>query len=316
MSIQEKRLDLAEQRRGITSAVLVGLVINILLSIFKIFAGIVGNSYAVLADGFHSLSDLVTDIALLVGVRFWTAAPDENHPYGHARIEFLVALVVALVLVLTACGIVWGSVSNFRTGEIGLTGQIAVIAVLVSIVVKELLYRWTKKQGRKYKSSALFANAWHHRSDALSSIPAAAAAGLSIVHPDLKIVDLFGAIVVAVFIVWAAWGIARPAIFALVDGSAGRKTRDQIYASAIQIEGVKDVHALRTRFLGQGVDVNMHVMVDGNISVEAGHIIAHKVENALCKLGPEISHVTIHVEPWDDASSKERVKNGYKPSLD
>lgn len=306
---QGNELNPAEPRKGITSAILVGLVVNIAIGTFKIVAGIVGNSYAVLADGFHSLSDLVTDIALLIGVQFWTAGPDENHPYGHARIEYLVSLVVSLVLIITAFGIVWGSISNFMTGETSLTGRIAVIAVLASIVVKELLYQWTKKQGRKYNSSALFANAWHHRSDALSSIPAVIAAGLSLVNPDLKIVDLLGAIVVAVFIVWAARGIARPAISALIDSSAGRKTRALIYDSACRIEGVKDVHALRTRFLGQGVDVNMHVMVDGNISVEKGHKIAHNVEDSLRKLGPEISSVTIHVEPWYDVCPKHGIRS-------
>ena len=298
MHIDSGRLSASEQRKGVTFATLVGLLINVLLAAFKITAGIAGNSYAVLADGFHSVSDLVTDIALLVGVRFWTAGPDECHPYGHARIEYMVSLAITLVLILTAGGIVWGSIGNFVSGEVGITGKLAVAAALVSIVVKEVLYRWTMVQGRKYNSSALFANAWHHRSDALSSIPAAAAAGLAMVHPNFKVVDLIGAIIVAVFIVWAAWKTARPALFALIDGSAGREARSKIYSVATRVDGVRDVHALRTRFLGQGVDVNMHVMVDAKISVEAGHAIAHKVEDALRALGPEIIHVTIHIEPW------------------
>ena len=296
--MQQSRLGAEAQLKGVTFATLVGLAVNVALSAFKIMAGIAGNSYAVLADGFHSLSDLVTDVALLVGVRFWTAKPDESHPYGHARIEFLVSLLIALVLAGTAVGIVWGSISNYISGGAGLTGKIAVLAALASIVIKEALYRWTMTQGRKFRSSALFANAWHHRSDALSSIPAAFAAGLALVHPGLKVVDLLGAIVVAVFIVWAAWKIALPAVNALIDGSAGRETRSKIYGVAMQVPGVRDVHALRTRFLGQGVDVTMHLMVDAEISVEAGHEIAHQVEDALRALGPQISHVTIHVEPW------------------
>ena len=298
MYTRKQLLEAKAQLRGVTFATLVGLVINVLLTAFKVAAGIIGNSYAVIADGFHSLSDLVTDIALLVGVRYWTAKPDESHPYGHARIEFLISLIIALVLFFTAIGIVWGSINNFVGGEVGVTGKIAVIAALSSIVIKEALYHWTKVQGRKYRSSALFANAWHHRSDALSSIPAALAAGLAMLHPEFKIVDLIGAIVVAVFIVWAAWKIALPAVNALIDGSAGREIRSKIYAAAMQVTDVRDVHALRTRFLGQGVDVSMHVMVDAHITVEAGHLIAHQVEDALRALGPEISNVTIHVEPW------------------
>ena len=298
MHAEAGRLTAEQQRKGVTFAALVGLVSNVVLSVLKIAAGIAGNSYAVLADGFESAADLVGDIVLLVGVRFWTAGPDEGHPYGHARIEYMVSLMIALVLAVTACGIVWGSVVNFMAGESGVTGKIAVIAALASIVVKELLYHWTKAQGRKYNSSALFANAWHHRSDALSSIPAAAASGLATLHPSFKVVDLVGAIVVGVFILWAAWKIARPAIDALVDGSAGRETRKKIYAAANYVKGVRDVHALRTRFLGQNINVCMHVMVDANITVEEGHEIAHKVEDALRALGPEISHVTIHIEPW------------------
>ena len=288
----------AEQIRAVSQVTLIGLAVNIALSLFKISAGILGNSYAVLADGFHSVSDLLTDAALLVGVRFWTAAPDECHPYGHARIEYLISLFIALALLFTALGLVWGSVSAFLEGEPARTEKIAVIAALVSIILKEILYRWTIRQSWKYNSSALNANAWHHRSDALSSIPALFAAGLSMLDPELKIADLVGAVVIAVFIAWAAWKIARPALNALIDGSPGRELRARIYAAATQINGVRDVHAMRTRFLGQGVEVSLHVMVEGDLSVEAGHRIAHEVEDALRALGPEIGHVIIHIEPW------------------
>lgn len=292
------------QVKGVTFVTLVGLAINFALSILKIAAGVFGNSYAVLADGFHSISDLLTDVALLIGVRFWTAAPDESHPYGHARIEYLISLGIAAVLIFTAGGLVWGSISNYMAGAQLRPEKIAVFAALLSIIVKEALYRWTKHQGRKYHSSALFANAWHHRSDALSSIPAVLAAGLAMLRPDLKIVDLTGAIIIAIFIAWAAWKISMPAINALIDGSAGRETRAKIYGTVMQISGVRDVHAMRTRFLGQGVDVSMHIMVDAHITVEAGHIIAHQAEDALRALGPEISHVTIHIEPWFDSGNK------------
>ena len=284
--------------KGITHTTWVGLIVNVLLSIFKIFAGLYGHSYAVLADGFHSASDLVTDVAVLVGVRFWSAEPDECHPYGHERIEHLVTLVIAIVLMSTAFSIVWASLNNYLNGTIQHTTIIAVIAALVSIVFKEALYRWTMVQGRKFRSTALFANAWHHRSDALSSIPAAIAAGAANISPKLAVLDLIGAVIVAVFIFHAAWKIVRPATYALLDGSAGKDTREQILSTAAAVDGVKNVHGLRTRFLGQGVDVNMHVMVESQISVEAGHDIAHAVEAALYGIGPEITNVTTHIEPW------------------
>ena len=283
--------------RGISFITWVGLIINVLLSVFKIIAGIVGHSYAVLADGFHSLSDLITDIALLIGVRYWTARPDECHPYGHERLEQFIAFLIAVILALTALGIVYSSLTNFLAGETQKTTKIAFIAAFCSIIIKEALYHWTILKGRKFNSSALVASAWHHRSDALSSIPAAIAAAITTLFPSLIIADLIGAIIVAIFIIWAAWKIASPAVNILIDGGAGRETREAIINTAKQVEGVKSVHALRTRFLGQGVDVNMHVMVDGNITVKAGHTIAHAVEDALYKIGPEISSVTIHIEP-------------------
>ena len=293
--------------KGITHTTWVGLIVNVLLSVFKIFAGIYGHSYAVLADGFHSASDLVTDVAVLVGVRFWSAAPDECHPYGHERLEHLVTLVIAVVLMGTAFSIVWVSFNNYLDGIIQHTTRIAVVAALVSIVFKEVLYRWTMVQGRKFRSTALFANAWHHRSDALSSIPAAIAAGAASISPELAVIDLIGAVVVAVFIFYAAWKIAQPATFALLDGSAGKETREKILSTAAAVAGVKNVHGLRTRFLGQGVDVNMHVMVESKISVEAGHDIAHAVEAALYALGPEITHVTTHIEPWYPQEADKRA---------
>ena len=284
--------------KEITYTTWVGLLINVVLATFKIFAGVVGHSYAVLADGFHSLSDLATDVVVLVGVRYWSAEPDESHPYGHERLEHFISLIIAVALMLTALSIVWASLQNFLAGNMQRTTQIAVVAALSSIVIKEALYRWTMLQGRKYRSTALFANAWHHRSDALSSIPAVLAAGVVSLHPELAVVDLIGAVLVGIFIIYAAWKIARPAAFALMDGSAGRETRKKIYRTAAAVAGVKNAHGLRTRFLGQGVDVNMHVMVESQISVEAGHDIAHAVEAALYNLGPEITNVTIHIEPW------------------
>lgn len=284
--------------KGIVFTTWVGLVINVVLATFKIIAGIVGNSYAVLADGFHSLSDLVTDLALLVGVRYWSSPPDENHPYGHQRLEHIISLLIAVVLALTGIGIAYTSINNYLNEKELLTGKIAVIAALLSIVIKEALYHWTVFQGRKYHSSAVIANAWHHRSDAFSSIPAAIAAAATMIDPALVIADLIGSIIVALFIVGAAWKIAVPAANILMDGSAGREERKEILRTVIKVPGVKNVHKLRTRFLGHGLDVNMHVKVSGDISVYEGHEIATAVENALYALGPKIGHVTVHIEPW------------------
>ncbi len=276
----------------------VGLWINVALSILKIAAGILGNSRAVLADGFHSLSDLATDIALLIGVRFWKAPADADHPYGHQRVETLVTLGIGVLLAVIAVLLVRDAALTQLRGEHGRVGLIAALAAGLSIIVKEILYRWTVKKGRELRSSALIANAWHHRSDALSSIPAAAASGLAYFAPKLAIIDLIGTIVVAVFLCYAAWKIALPALNELTDRGVCAETEARLMSVALAVPGVKDVHAMRTRFLGAGVQVDLHVMVDGHMSVDEGHKVATDVENALVNFGPEVTDVLVHLEAW------------------
>ena len=276
----------------------VGLWINVTLSALKIWAGIVGNSRAVLADGFHSLSDLVSDVALLIGVRFWSAPADDDHPHGHQRVESLITLGIALLLAVLSVMLVYDAALSLLAEERKNVGLIAALAALLSIVVKEALYRWTVYKGKELHSSALVANAWHHRSDALSSLPAALSAGIAHVAPDLAILDLIGTIIVAVFLCSAAWKIAWPALNELTDRGVCSETRTKLLKAAASVPGVRDVHDLRTRFLGAGVQVDLHVMVDGAISVEEGHRVATAVEETLLSIGPQITDVLVHLEPW------------------
>ena len=276
----------------------VGLWINVTLSALKIWAGIVGNSRAVLADGFHSLSDLVSDVALLIGVRFWSAPADDDHPHGHQRVESLITLGIALLLAVLSVMLVYDAALSLLAEERKNVGLIAALAALLSIVVKEALYRWTVYKGKELHSSALVANAWHHRSDALSSLPAALSAGIAHVAPDLAILDLIGTIIVAVFLCSAAWKIAWPALNELTDRGVCSETRTKLLKAAASVPGVRDVHDLRTRFLGAGVQVDLHVMVDGAISVEEGHRAATAVEETLLSIGPQITDVLVHLEPW------------------
>ena len=276
----------------------VGLWINVTLSALKIWAGIVGNSRAVLADGFHSLSDLVSDVALLIGVRFWSAPADDDHPHGHQRVESLITLGIALLLAVLSVMLVYDAALSLLAEERKNVGLIAALAALLSIVVKEALYRWTVYKGKELHSSALVANAWHHRSDALSSLPAALSAGIAHVAPDLAILDLIGTIIVAVFLCSAAWKIAWPALNELTDRGVCSETRTKLLKAAASVPGVRDVHDLRTRFLGAGVQVDLHVMVDGAISVEEGHRVATSVEETLLSIGPQITDVLVHLEPW------------------
>jgi cation diffusion facilitator family transporter len=245
----------------------VGVAGNLALATFKLVAGIAGHSHAVVADAVHSLSDLVTDFAVIVGVQAWSKPADENHPHGHQRIETLVTVAIGVVLALVALGIGWNAIATARTGLEPAPSLIALVAALVSIVVKEALYRWTAMVGRRVRSPALVANAWHHRSDALSSVPAGAAVAVSMVDPRLAVVDRIGAVAVCLFILWAAWRISAPALAQLIDTAAPAEERELLERLALSVEGVRDAHAIRTRYVGSALAVDLHVVVDAALSV-------------------------------------------------
>lgn len=286
-----------EQVRTVIRVTWLGVGVNLLLAALKFAGGITGGSRAVVADAVHSLTDLVTDAAVIVGARFWSRPPDEDHPHGHQRIETLVALGIALVLALTAFGIARDALVHLGDQTPGTTGLAAFFAAALSIAVKELLYRWTLREGRRCGSQALIANAWHHRSDALSSFPAAAAALAAWFSPDLWFVDGLGAIAVCLFIAKAAWEIAKPALDQLIDRGASRDTCLKITEVGEATEGVREVHAVRTRYIGSKLQADMHVLVDSEITVREGHEIARQVRLRLLKKIPAMGDVTIHIEP-------------------
>lgn len=288
-----------EALKNIKKAVWVGLVCNVVLSAAKILAGWLASSQAVLADGIHSLSDLVTDVALLVGVKYWSAPPDECHPYGHQRIEALVTVAIALVLALAAVEIGYEAIVSLRTPSHNRPGIFALLAVCLSIVVKEALYRWTLIVGKKTRSQALQANAWHHRTDALSSIPATVAVVVSMLWPKLDYVDGVGALVVSLFILKASWDIAKPALAELIDQGASKETILRIKEIATGTDGVLDVHKIRTRFQGPGLYMDLHIMVDPKLSVQEGHTISGKVKTRLLELIPDSADVVIHLEHYN-----------------
>jgi cation diffusion facilitator family transporter len=306
---------MAERDRQRTHEILfvtwVGFWINLILSVVKIAAGILGNSRAVVADGVHSLSDLVTDIVLLVGVRFWMAPPDATHPYGHKRLESLVSFSIGILLGLVGIGIAWEAISRIGQQEGERVGSLlALSAVLATVIIKEILYRWTAKKGRELKSEALGANAWHHRSDALSSIPISVAVAVAMWFPAWAVVDLIGAIVVAGFILYAAWKICLSAARVLIDGGTDDKVQARIAEYAVRTPGVMSVHDLRTRFIGQGLQVDLHACVDANLTVGQGNAISHALEDALCSaeaaayIEIEIFDVLVHIDPWRPPDTK------------
>ena len=273
------------------------MILNIFLVIAKGAGGIMFHSQALLADAIHSLSDLATDLAVIFGVKYWSAPPDESHPYGHGKIETLITSFIGFALAGVAFGIAWDAVSSIRSETESRPALIAFIIAVISIFSKEILFRWTRVEARKIRSRALEANAWHHRSDAISSVPVAIAIALSHFVPELYFIDPLGAVVVAFFIFYAAWKIIKPALFELTEASSSRR-EDKIKELARQIHSIKEVHAIRTRRLGSVCHADMHVMVDPEMTVAAGHSAAHELKKKIMETDSDIADVLIHVEPF------------------
>ncbi|AET64259.1 Cation diffusion facilitator family transporter [Methanothrix harundinacea 6Ac] len=279
---------------------LIGVVINLALTFMEFVAGIVGNSQAVVADAVHSLSDTVTGVAVLVGVRFWSRPPDECHPHGHRRIEFLVTIFIGLILAAVALGIGYNALATLHDPQRKPPGAVAFFAAVVMIFTKEFLYQWTISVGKEIRSPALIASAWHHRSDALSSIPAAAAVAGAAIVPGLSFLDHLGAIVISAFILQVAWKIIRPSLEQLVDLGAPEEIRRGIEQLASATPGVEEVHAIRTRHIGSGIEVDLHVLVDPRLTVEEGHEISEEVKRRLIEYVSDVVDVVVHLEPYGD----------------
>jgi cation diffusion facilitator family transporter len=276
-----------------------GLWVNALLSLLKFIVGILGSSQAVVADAVHSLSDMSTDLAILVGVRFWSAPPDEGHPFGHRRIETLVTSGIGIALALAAGGIGLKALSSLRDADILQPSWIAIIGPVLSILVKEAMYHWTKAVGKRVRSAAVTANAWHHRSDAFSSFPVLIAVIAADINPDWAFVDHVGALIVSVFIFKVAWDVAKPALVELSEGGVTFQERKQVEEITLGVEGVHGVHAVRMRRHGSCMLVDLHILVSGEISVRKGHDISGIVKHRIIEQGPDVTDVVVHTEPND-----------------
>lgn len=276
-----------------------GLVVNTFLSALKLACGVLANSQAVLADGVHSLSDGSTDVAILIGVRYWSRPADADHPHGHRRIETVVSMGVGLLLAAAAVAMALRALVTIQEQHVVPPGWLALGAALLSLALKEVLYRWTFGVGKRIRSSAVMANAWHHRSDAFSSIPAALAVAGARLNPSWYFLDHVGAAVVSVFILGAAVRITWPALRQLADSGAAERELALVEEIARQTPGVQAVHAIRTRQLGSSLEVDLHVLVDGGKSVREGHEVSEEVKRRLLAHGPDIVDVVVHVEPHD-----------------
>jgi cation diffusion facilitator family transporter len=293
-----------ERRLGaITRTSLVGALVNLVLSLLKIGAGVFGQSYALIVDGIHSLSDLLSDLLVWLAGRQATQAPDQEHPYGHARFETVATLVLGALLGAVAIGIAWDAVERlFRTETLLRPGPIALVAALASILTKEWLYWYTLGYAKRVRSEMLRANAWHHRSDAISSI--VVLVGIAGTLVGLAYLDAIAAILVCLMIAKIAWDLIWEALRELVDTGLQAERLAAVRDVIQSVGGVRDLHLLRTRKHGGSVTVDVHVLlIDPKVSVSEGHMISLAVEERLKAEIDEINDVTVHIDPEDDERS-------------
>ena len=290
------------REREIQKVTLVGSAGNIALMIFKFIAGILGHSSAMIADAVHSLSDFVTDIIVLVFVSVSAKPQDRSHDYGHGKFETIATFFIGLALIAAAVGIIVSGVMaliDWAGGaKLKAPGQLALWAALLSIVVKEILYQYTAFKGKKLNSQAVVANAWHHRSDALSSIAAAIGIGGSILLGDRwTVLDPIASIVVGLFLVKVAVGLLRTSIGELTEGSLPQETECEIEDIITSFPEISEPHNLRTRRIGNRIAIEAHIRMDGNMPLCDVHNITSQVEKKLKERFGDETHITLHMEP-------------------
>lgn len=290
------------REKKIAEVTLVGSVVNLVLSVGKIAAGLFGRSAAMVTDGIHSLSDLFSDIVVLVFVKISSKKNDGSHEYGHGKFETLATLIVSLILLVVGAGFLASGLRSIVTvtkgGQIPEPGYIALAAAVISIISKEWLYRYTVAVAKRVDSPVMVANAWHHRSDALSSIASLLGIGGAILLGDKwTLLDPLAACIISIAIIVISVKMAGPALNELMDGSLPAGMESDIIALASEVPGVRNVHGLKTRRNGPSVIIEAHVVVDPDMPVLRSHRIATSVEKALKgKFGPS-TQVSIHIEP-------------------
>lgn len=280
----------------------IGGLVNLLLLVFKFVAGVVGRSSAMVADAVHSLSDFITDIVVIVFVRIASKPQDESHDYGHGKYETLATAIIGVILFIVGLGILVNSVNSIvdvcRGKELEAPSMLALVAALVSIVTKEILYQYTVFKGKKLNSKAVIANAWHHRSDAFSSIGTLIGIGGAIfLGASWRVLDPIAALVVSLFIVKVAVELIKPCIDELLERSLPQDVEDKILAIIVSHQGVSSPHHLRTRRIGNNIAMEVHIRMNGSMTIKEAHDITKLIEAALKEEFGQNTHIGIHVEP-------------------
>ena len=298
------------RKKKIYRVTFIGFAVNLLLAGIKLAAGILGRSGAMVADAVHSFSDMATDVVVIAFAKISAKPKDEGHDYGHGKYETLATIIISLALAAVGTGILVNSIGAIRVvvdgGLLPRLGTVALLAAAVSIVVKEILYRYTVREGRRVSSPSMIANAWHHRSDALSSLGTLAGIGCAYFLGDKwRIADPIAALVVAVFIFKIAFDLIRTGLDELLERSLPEDVEEEILRVVAANPEVREPHNLRTRRIGASIAVEVHVRVDGAMSVCRSHELTEDIERRLRARFGEGTMIAIHVEPLKAACRAE-----------
>lgn len=279
---------------------IVSIIVNLLLSLFKLIAGIWGASGAMISDAVHSASDVFSTFIVMIGVTISNKKSDKEHPYGHERLECVASVILAIVLFATGIGIGIDGIQKIAAGNYGdmeIPKKIALLAAIASIAVKEWMYWYTRAAAKKINSGALMADAWHHRSDSLSSI--GAFIGILGARLGFPVLDPIASVVICIFIGKAALDIFKDAIDKMIDKSCDEQTIKKMERLVLSEPGVKGIDVLRTRMFGAKVYVDVEISVDENMMLKESHEIAEEVHKAIEKAFPQVKHCMVHVNPFE-----------------
>ena len=277
---------------------MITIIGNIALSVIKLLAGIIAHSNAMISDAVHSASDVFSTIVVIIGIKLASKKSDKEHPYGHERLECVAAIVLAIVLFITGLGIGMEALKNIVSGDyenLMVPGILALIAAILSIVAKEGMYWYTRYYAKKIDSSALMADAWHHRSDAFSSI--GALIGIGGARLGFPIMDSIASLVIFVFIVKAAFDIFKDAMDKMVDHSCDEAMENQLRDCIMRNDNVLGIDILQTRIFGNKIYVDVEIQADGSLTLQEGHKIAEAVHDDIERTFPKVKHIMVHVNP-------------------
>lgn len=278
----------------------VSIIANFALTIFKLSAGILAHSGAIISDAIHSASDVFSTIVVIIGIRISRKESDKNHPYGHERLECVAAIVLATILAFTGLGIGYSALRQIAGGDyanLTVPGRLALVAAAVSILVKEAMYQYTRINARRIDSGALMADAWHHRSDALSSV--GALIGIGGARLGFPILDPVASVVICVFIEKAAYEIFMDAVDKMVDKACDEETEAALRECAAAQEGVLGVDLLHSRVFGNKIYVDIEIRADGEETLRRAHETAERVHDSIEKNFPKVKHIMVHVNPGE-----------------